>query len=111
LRNGDLDTPRVATQAARQPVVLAQAVEHCTTHTLRRIGFELSPHLRLETANCVKQAEHSVLHQIVHLYARRQTSHQMTGDAPDQRREALDKLILVELTSSVVHAFWRSYQA
>jgi hypothetical protein len=28
----------------------------------------------------------------------------MTGDALDQRREALDQLILVELTSSVIHA-------
>jgi hypothetical protein len=30
----------------------------------------------------------------------------MAGDALDQRREALDKLILVELTSSVIHASW-----
>jgi hypothetical protein len=69
--------------------------------------FRTEPRSGLETANGIEQAEHAVLHQIVDLYARRQTSHQMTGDAPDQRREALDKLILVELTSSVIHAFRR----
>jgi hypothetical protein len=111
LRNGNLDPPTVAPQAARQPVVLAQSVEHRTTHALRRVDFELRPHAGLETANRVKQAEHAVLNQIVQLHAGRQASHQMTGDAPDQRSKALDELILVELTSSVIHASWKRYQA
>jgi hypothetical protein len=94
----------VAPQAARQPVVLAQAVEHGTADPLRRIGFEAGTETGFEAAHGIEQAEHAVLHQIVELHARRQTRQQMAGDTLDQRREALDKLILVELTGGVIHA-------
>ena len=108
---GNLDSPTIATQAARQPVVLTQAVKHRTANSLRRIGFELRAHRRLEAADGVEQPEHSILNQIVNLDAGRQASHQMAGDALDQRNEVLDQLIPVELTSSVVHSYWSGYQA
>ena len=103
--NGDLDSPKITTQAAWQPVVLAQTIEHRTTHPLRRVGFELSAHSRFETVARVEQTKHSVLYQIVDLNTGWKAGHEMTSDSLHQRREALDQLILVELTSSVIHSF------
>ena len=51
----------------------------------------------------IQQAHHAVLHQIVDLDTGRQPGHQVIGDTLDQWREALDQLILVNLTSSVIH--------
>ena len=102
-RDGFLDTAEIAAQAARQPVVLAHAVEHGTTDALRGVGLELCAEAGFKAADGVQQAHHAVLHQIVDLDTGRQPGHQVIGDTLDQWREALDQLIFVNLTSSVVH--------
>lgn len=65
LGNGFLDAAEITTQATRQPVVLAQAVEHGAADALCRVSLELRTHPCLETTDRVEQAHHAVLHQIM----------------------------------------------
>ena len=103
LGNGLFNAPEVTAHATRQPVVLAQTVEHRPPDTLRRIGFKLRPHARFEASQGIKQSEHTVLHQILDLNAGRQACHQVIGDPLDEWGKTLHQLIFVDLTSSVVH--------
>jgi hypothetical protein len=71
-----LDAAHVAAQAARQPVVLAQTVEHGATDALHGVGFELRPKPFLIAAHGIEQAHHAVLDEVVDLDAGRQLGHQ-----------------------------------
>ena len=64
-----LDAAHVAAQAARQPVVLAQAVEHGAADALHRVGLELGAEPFLVAVDGVEQAHHAVLDDVLHLHA------------------------------------------
>ena len=80
-----------------------QTIKHGATHTLGGIGFKLRPHPCLEAIDGIKQTHHAVLDQVFDLDTGRQSGHQVIGDTLYERSEALYQLILVDLTSSVVH--------
>ena len=82
---------------------MASSIRRKSRRRLRGVGLELCAQAGFEAADGVQQAHHAVLHQIVDLDTGRQPGHQVIGDTLDQWREALDQLILVNLTSSVVH--------
>jgi len=100
-----LDAAHVAAQAARQPVVLAQAVEHGAADALRGVGLELRAEPLFVAPERIEQAHHAVLDQVVHVHAGRQLGHELEGDALDQGSVGLDEVGLVELTVCVVHPF------
>ena len=103
LGDGRLDPPQLAPQAARQPVVLAQSVEHRAADALRRVGLELRAETFLVAVNRVEQAEHAVLNEIVELDIGRQAGHQVIGDPLHQRHEALNQLFPVRLPGGGIH--------
>ena len=103
LRNRLLDLPKFPAQAARQPVVLAQSIEHGPAHALGGISLELRTHACLEPVDGIKQSDHAVLYQVIDLDTGRKTGHQMIGNALDEWSEPLYQLILFDLTCCVIH--------
>ncbi len=101
--DGRLDAAHVAAQAARQPVVIAQAIEHGTADPLHGIGFELRAQSVLVAADGIEQPHHAVLDEVVDLDTGRQSGHELVGDPLDQRRIGFDQVGLVEITFGVVH--------
>ena len=65
--NRGLDSAHLAPEAARQPVVLSQAIQHRAANALRRVGFELCAKSGFKAIHGIEQAEHSVLDDIIHL--------------------------------------------
>ena len=98
-----LDTAHFLAHAARQPVVLAQSIEHRTANALHRVGFELGTHAVLESIHGVEQADQAVLDQIIDFDAGRQPGHQQVGYPLDQREVAGNLLVLGQRALGGIH--------
>ena len=90
-----LDAPQILAHVARQPVGLAQLVQHGAADALNRVGLELRALRVVEVLGRIEQADQARLDQIVHLHAGRQPRHEVIGDPLHQRRHLLDELALI----------------
>ena len=97
------DAAHVSTQAARQPVVLTQTVEHGAADALHGIGFELRPQPFLVAAHGVEQTQHSILDDVFDLNTGRKLGHKVISDALDQRRVVLGELVAVQCSGCGIH--------
>ncbi|MDT4835352.1 hypothetical protein FQZ97_690130 [compost metagenome] len=69
--DGLLDLACLGPDAARQPVLAAQLVQHRATDTGRGVRLELGVGGFLVTADGIEQADHAGLYQVVEFYAGR----------------------------------------
>ncbi|ABA47901.1 hypothetical protein BURPS1710b_0059 [Burkholderia pseudomallei 1710b] len=106
------DFARGLAQAARQPIVAAQLVEHRAADALRRVGLELRALIFLVAARRVEQADHARLDQIVEVHARRHLRDELQAETTHERRVLRQHFVLGNLALSVIHhapsSSWRS---
>ncbi|MNE89001.1 hypothetical protein D3C80_1863700 [compost metagenome] len=88
---------------ARCPVPFTYFVKHCPTDTDTGVGLETGTLARVILVADFEQADHAGLDQILDLDTGRQTRQQVIGDTLDQRRVALDQLVLTIARRVAVH--------
>ncbi|MNN08301.1 hypothetical protein D3C81_1211530 [compost metagenome] len=85
------------------PVPFAYFVKHCPADPDTGVGLETGTLARVVLVGNFEQADHAGLDQVFHLHTGRQTRQQVIGDTFDQRRIALDQLVLTIARSLAVH--------